>query len=597
MKTHFTRLLYLALFWPFFSLALPAKTPPQTRLPSVALIHVTVIDATGAPAQPERCVLIRDGRIAAIGLSGKLPIPHGATVVDGSGKFLIPGLWDMHVHLNFEDYLPLFLANGVTGVRVMWGDPEHQQWRQKIESGQLLGPRMKIASAIVDGPVPYWHSSVSVATEAQARQAVDDAKQEGADFVKIYQFLPRDLFFDLADEAKKQGIPFAGHLPLAVTAEEASAAGQRSFEHLVGILPAVSTRSADLFAAQQSDLADGFAQHRHKFWGAHSGALRDAMLETYSPEKAAALAAVLRRNGTWQCPTLILLHMFAYGDDPAFLKDDRLRYMPPRMKEDWDPSRVDGRRTPEDFAYMKREFDRDLAVVGALQRGGEGILAGTDAQNPYSFYGFSLHDELGFLVQAGLTPMQALQAATSNPARFFGQEKEIGTVETGKIADLVLLDANPLESIANTTKIAAVVYAGKLYDRPALDAMLAKAEALAARPLIGDVLYQAIQAHGIDAAVKQYRGLRRSQAAAYDFSEDEFITLGYRLLRAKQTKDSIAIFQLGVEAYPASDNAWESLGEACMDDGQKELARQSFQKALALNPRNTYAADLLGKLK
>jgi hypothetical protein len=178
--------------------------------------------------------------------------------------------------------------------------------------------------------------------------------------------------------------------------------------------------------------------------------------------------------------------MFGFGDDPAFLNDPRLKYMPQVFREFfWDPAAIDGKRTSEDFAYMKKEFQKDLEVVGAMQRFGVGILAGTDTPNPFCFPGFSLHDELGLLVQAGLSPTEALQAATLNPARFLGREKDFGTVENGKLADLVLLDANPLDDIANTKRIAAVVYGGKLYPKASLDEMLAKVETLASKRSIG----------------------------------------------------------------------------------------------------------------
>jgi tetratricopeptide (TPR) repeat protein len=320
------------------------------------------------------------------------------------------------------------------------------------------------------------------------------------------------------------------------------------------------------------------------------------MLDTYSPAKVAALSAVFKSNGTWQCPTLVLLRMFAYGNDPAFLADPRVKYMPQGMKRSWDPSKLEGDRTAQDFAYSIKEFEKYLQVVGDMEKSGVGILAGTDSQNPYTFYGFSLHDELGLLVQAGLSPMQALQAATLNPALFFGMEKDLGTVEQGKIADLVLLDANPLEAIANTKKIDAVVYAGQLYTRVALDAILTRTEALAARPLIGEVLFNTIQASGIEAAVKQYRELKATQPDAYDFSEDEFISLGYLLLHQKRTREAIEIFKLSVEAYPESYNTYDSLGEAYMNNGEKDLAIQNYQKSLQLNPNNRNGIEMLKKL-
>ena len=239
---------------PFLS-GLLAAQGPITKPRTLAITHATIIDATGGPVLPDSTVLIVGDRIADIGSSHTLRIPKGAEVLDGTGKFLIPGLWDMHVHLDHVEYLPLFIANGVTGVRVMWGDPDHQRWRKDIATGKLVGPRMMIGSPIIDGPNPYWPRSVSVATVAQAREAVAKAKRDGADFVKILQFLPRDLYFAIADESKKQEIPFEGHLPVALSAEEASRAGQKSFEHLIGVLPACSTHSAALLLAAQAKLA------------------------------------------------------------------------------------------------------------------------------------------------------------------------------------------------------------------------------------------------------------------------------------------------------------------------------------------------------
>jgi tetratricopeptide (TPR) repeat protein len=266
------------------------------------------------------------------------------------------------------------------------------------------------------------------------------------------------------------------------------------------------------------------------------------------------------------------------------------------MKATWDPSKVDGARTPEDFAYAKKEFQKDLEVVGAMQKAGVGILAGTDTANPFCFPGFSLHDELGFLVQAGLTPMQALQAATLNPARFLGREKDFGAVEAGKIADLVLLDANPLDDIANTKKIAAVIYDGKVFDRTALDAMLADAAVLAARKPISETMLTTIQQKGVEAAVAQYHGLKATQPRAYDFSENELITLGYRLIRLKKFTDAIVIFKLSVATYPKSYNTYDSLADAYVANADNQLAIQNYRKALELNPNDRNAIEMLKDL-
>ena len=588
---------FVSLFLPVLLCLFSTQQVSAPRTSALVVTHVTVIDATGAAAKPDVTVIITGDRISQIGRSGTIQVAQNAQVVEARGKFLIPGLWDMHIHWYEKGYLPLFIANGATGVRIMFGAPLHHEWRKEIEDGSLLGPRMVIASAIVDGPKPFWPESISVADETQARQAVDKIKRENAgDFVKVYSFLPRDAYFAIADESKKQNIPFEGHVPLSVTAEEASRAGQKSFEHLTGILSACSTRSEDLNVAARADLAEEMVSVTPTFFGPHLRQLRQAMIDSYSPEKAAALSAVLRSNGTWQCATLTVLRALGYGNDPSFVNDERLKYMSRSVRASWDQAHFYG-ETPEDFAISRRELQRDLAVVGLMQRSGVGILAGTDTLNPFCFPGFSLHDELGLLVQAGLSSMEALQAATLNPARFLGREKDLGTVEAGKFADLVLLDANPLDDIGNTKKIEAVFYRGQYFPRASLDQMLTQVKALASMKSVAEAMMRTIQEKDAAAAVNQYRDLKATQPNAYDFSENELVGLGYQLIEMKRLKDAIEIFKLSVQVYPQSYNTYDSLAEAYMDNGDTDLAIQNYQKSLQLNPGNTNAIEKLKKLK
>ena len=575
-----------------------AAAQAQSAAPSLALTHVTVIDATGAPAKPDMTVVVSGDRIVELGKSADIHLARDARVIDATGKFLIPGLWDMHVHWGNTEYLPLFLANGVTGMRIMWGGSVQQEWRRESEAGQLLAPHMLIASTIIDGPKPFWPGSIGVSTEAEARQAVIQEKQKGADFIKVYTFLPREEYFAIVDEARKQGIRFAGHIPMSVTPEDASNAGQKSFEHLAGVLPACSRRSDEFFQAAQADLVDDLAG-KPTFWGNHFKAMRQAEIDEYSPEKAAALFAVFKKNGTWQVPTLTLWRSMAYVDDPSFTRDPRIKYVPPWARKDWTPSNAPnlyGPRSPEDFAFAKKEFQKDLELVAAMEKAGVGVLAGTDTSNPFCMPGFSLHDELGLLVKAGLTPMEALQSATLNPARFIEGEKDLGTIEKGKIADLVLLDANPLDDIGNTRKIASVIYAGKLFPRPALDEMLTKVQALASRQPISDVMMKTIQEKNVAAAVRQYHDLRAAHPETYDFGENELISLGYHLIHANKIPDAIEIFKLGVETYPKSYNTYDSLAEAYMDHGDKDLAIKYYKESLELNPGNTNGAEKLKQL-
>jgi imidazolonepropionase-like amidohydrolase len=585
-----------AIFGAFLLAVVVALQGAESR--RLIITGATVIDGTGAAATSNATVLVVDERIVQIGKAGATDVPSAGTIVDAKGKFLIPGLWDMHVHWNEKEYLPLFIANGVTGVRVMWGDAVHHGWRKEIEQGTLVGPRLYIASRIVDGPKPYWPSSVAAGTEAEGRLAVKMAKVAEADFVKVYSLLPREVYFAIADEAKKQAIPFEGHVPIAVSAGEASAAGQRSIEHLTGILAACSSREDEIMKSARETLAGILSTNEPSSLFASGRESRNLELETYSEAKAAALFAEFKKNGTWQCPTLTVLRNVRFLDDPAYAEDARMKYMPRMFKALWNPMN-DFRfkdRTADDVVLGKKMFQKELEVVGAMKRAGVGILAGTDTQNPYCFPGFSLHDELGQLVQAGLTPMEALQAATINPALFMGREKDLGTIEKGKVADLVLLDANPLEDIANTKKIRGVIFGGKFYSRAELDGMLSKVEMAAnnRKMPISQALFGAFTSGGVEAAIKDYRELREREPNAYDFGEEELNNVGYFLIGMKKYKDAIAILKLNVELFPNSANVYDSLGEAYMDDGERELAVQNYEKSLQIDPGNTNA---VGKLK
>jgi hypothetical protein len=429
----------------------------EAQQESLVFVHVTVIDVASGAAKPDMTVVVTGNKIAEVGKSETVPTASHARIVDGTGKFLIPGLWDMHVHWYNLDYNQLFTANGVTGVRQMFGNPDLLRWRHDIEKGSLLGPRMVVASPIVDGPQPVWPTSIAVKNEAEGRNAVKRVKKEGYDFVKVYSLLPRDAYFGIVDEAKKEGINFAGHVPFTVSAGEASDAGQKTIEHLTGIIINCSSKESEI----RRQVIQGGPPQR--------GRIEAEALQSYDTAKAQALFAKFIKNGTWQCPTLTVLRSTASLGDSDFRNDPRLGYMPPQVRQRWE-TRADSRVGNAPFA--RRVYQKEIEIVGAMNKAGVPILAGTDTGNPYCFPGFSLHDELALLVQAGLTPAEALRAATLSPAKFLGLEGLLGTIEKNKLADMVLLDANPLDNIRNTMKISAVVMNGRLLDRKALDKML-----------------------------------------------------------------------------------------------------------------------------
>jgi imidazolonepropionase-like amidohydrolase len=439
----------------------------------LALNNVTVVDVRTGALQPEQTVILERNHIASVGPSKSAKYPRNAPSVNCRGLFLIPGLWDTHVHLVFGDWfpdaqeisLPLFVANGITGVRDMGSElGTVQGWRNEIEAGRLIGPRIYTSGPMLDGPKPRFPSSVAITTPEDAHRAVADLKRRGADFIKLQSLIPRDAVFAIAEEARKQEIPFEGHVPDAVRASEMSEAGMKSFEHLIGIFEGSSPAENDFLKGNKTE---------GKF------------LATYDAARAASLAAMLAKNQTWQCPTLVWERGGNLIDVSDFSKDARVKYVPASWKnKTWKrfTEEITQGYGTDDLATRKRFIDKELEVVGMLHKAGVPFLAGTDTPaGVHIFPGYSLHEELQRFVAAGFSPLEALQTATINPARFFGREDQIGTVEKGKLADLVLLSANPLEDIANTQKIAGVILNGRYLYRAELDKMLDGVETAAHR--------------------------------------------------------------------------------------------------------------------
>jgi imidazolonepropionase-like amidohydrolase len=470
--------------------ARPAGSHPADDLP-LSLTHVTVIDATGTPAQPDMTVIISGGRITALGPAAKIAVPAGSHVVDATGKFLIPGLWDMHIHIDDGEFyagnrlyatypsqrdkeavFPLLIANGITGVRDMSGGLEQiQQWRTRISLGDELGPRMFTPGPMVDGKFPAWPGVLRVESEAEARDAVRSLVRRGADFIKVYDSISPADYFALADEAKRLGMTFAGHVPGQLSSAQASDAGQKSLEHMYNLPLDCSTREDEF----RKEIAAKYDDPKAELPQLSSG--NADVIASFSGQKCAALFDRFKRNGTWLCPTLHNSWRHAHNADSALTTDTRARFYPPAFRQFWAGKAGDARRrTPAFVAGWNRYYTSVRAMIADLRRAGVGLLAGSDAgANEYSVPGFSLHDELVELVDAGLTPMEALQTATLNPARYLGITDALGTVELGKIADLVLLEANPLEDIRNTQKIAAVVVNGSILGKPELQQIFARA--------------------------------------------------------------------------------------------------------------------------
>jgi hypothetical protein len=442
----------------------------------LAFVHVTVIDVSGGPSLPDTTVVVEGGRIVRVGRAPEIDLPKGASIIDGTGRFLIPGLWDMHVHVSHEDvFFPLLLAHGVTGIREMGNDLDLvRSWQKAIGEGRRLGPRMYLAGPIVDGPdIRIPKMRLNAGSPAEARDAVTRVKRLGVDFLKIWSMLNRDVYFEAAAEAGRQGLAFAGHVPLSVTALEASTAGQKSIEHLANVLLGCSKRETALMEERTAVVRPGTPGAPLRFLEEWFYKQSGNLVDGFDPAKAAALFRAFRENGTWICPTLRLWRSYAFIDDPEMNKDPRLRYVPGEwdMQEMWFLKD----QTAADLVQVKRVFAKDLEIVGLMRRSGVRFLAGTDSPNIHLFPGFALHDELALLVESGFSPLEALQAATIDPARFMGTLDSMGTVEAGKIADLVLCDADPTADIHNLARIRAVVANGRLIDDKGLKALLDEA--------------------------------------------------------------------------------------------------------------------------
>ena len=439
----------LALLAPFLLLAGPdvgpsrAQGPPEAAFPPVpghldrqaviAFTRVNVVPMAGPTILPNQTVVVRQGRIAAMGPSGQVPVPEDAVVIDGDGRYLMPGLADMHVHLLHPEDMLLYLANGVTTVRNMWGTVDILGWRTEVATGQRLGPRIYTASRGLDGSPAFWETSLVVDDSTAARAAVAAEAALGFDFIKVYTNLSREAYDAIIAAAAERRLPVVGHVPRKVGIDRVLAAGQASVEHL-GWVP-----------------------------------------QGLDDEALAALAKQAAQSGTWFCPTLVVQTRFVDSVEAAQLAArPEMRFVHPEMRATWRPTP----NAPSRKLRQARALERGR-VVRAFRAEGVRLLLGTDSWISYVIPGFSIHEELAMLVgDAGLSPFDALRAGTSDPARSIGATGTWGTVVVGASADLLLLRANPLQDVRHVQERSGVMVAGAWYSQAELDRRL---EALADR--------------------------------------------------------------------------------------------------------------------
>jgi imidazolonepropionase-like amidohydrolase len=444
---------------------------PVASAQTLTITHATVIDTVTGNTRPDTTVVINGNRIATIAPSAKLK-PKTGQVIDAHGQYLIPGLWDMHTHVYFDGtaadgtdlILPLFLANGITGVRDMGSALDSVlQARDEIAAHRLLGPRMIVSGPMLDGPKSHYKAAIAITTPEDGRKAVDMLHTRGVDFIKVQSGVPREAYFAIADESKKIGIPFEGHVPDAIRASEAVASGQRTFEHLIGLFEASSPDEAKYLTGKKNV---------------------GMFLDTYDPAREAKIIDLLAKNHVWQCPTLFWERGQWLVDAIDYTKDPDLAYAGHTwVIKKW-PAAQKGilKSLDTDPLPVREKFvTHELDIVRKLHAAGVPFLAGTDTPAGVDVLpGISLHLELQRFVAAGFTPLQALQTATLNPAKFYNKLNDYGTVQPGHIADLVLLAANPLDDIANTRKITAVITDGRYLSQQDLEQLRTKLKQLAA---------------------------------------------------------------------------------------------------------------------
>lgn len=456
-----------------------AQSPAPESAPADLLVtNVSVVDVAEGTVLHGRTVTIRDGRITGIDAAGATAA-RAERVLDGTGKYLIPGLWDMHVHFRGGEelvganraLLPLYVANGVTTVRDAGGDLTAHllEWRREIEAGRMVGPRILTSGPKLDGPSGGWDGSIRLSSPDQVPAALDSLQALGVDYVKIYDgTTSRDVYLAILEEAKRRELIVTGHMPYSVRFHEAVAGGLDATEHLYYPFKGAAANEDSVTAA----ILDRQGTERPLgFWAALS-----LLMPRYDPALARRTFRQMAEAGTAVVPTLHIGSVLARVDDTGHSGDPELRYIDPALEATYAGRVRSARRASPEARAERRELQRMfVAMVPRMHEAGVVVLAGSDAgaSNSYVYPGFSLHAELEELVAAGLTPADALRAATLRAAEFMRLGGEFGQVRAGYRADLVLLDASPLDDIRITRKIAAVILAGeRVLERAELKAML-----------------------------------------------------------------------------------------------------------------------------
>ena len=583
-----TGLLILALNnWAYFQDSTALNRPGAARV--TAFINVNIVPMDKERVLEGQTVIIRDGRISEIGSAEKVKVPKDAVRVDGRGKYLLPGLIDMHVHLRSTTELPLYVISGVTTVFNLNGDPVHLKWREKVAEGEIFGPTIYTCGPKFD----------KARTPEESVREVEAQSKAGYDGIKIYARVSKAEYPALMAAAKSRNMLIVGHVPREVGFEGMLKAGQ-ALEHAEEYLYTYFNDSIDIDKMKLD--------------------------ESRIPQAV----ALTRESGIWLTPTLVTYDQIVQQADDldAFLARPEMKYIPPSLRDKLSPENNGYKRgiSPRQVPKFKQSLAFQKKLVRALHEAGVPMLAGTDAMGIGTTAGFSLQEELRNFVETGFTPFEALQTATSNAAQFLKGASEFGTVTVGKRADLVLVEGNPLTDVTNVARRAGVMVRGRWLSESELHQMLeglpaayAKEERFVKTNLEHDVP-KAIQyldendpdgrlasyilmgislEQGTDKLTKIIRELKRNYPEATLVKERAINDLGYKLLRMKKLKEAIEIFKLNVETYPKSANTYDSLAEAYTANGNMKLAIENYKKALEVDPKYPnagFAVEFLKKI-
>lgn len=444
----------------------------------VIITDVNVINVANGTTVPSQTVVIENGIITYVIPFSESDKIISKTIIAGSDKYLIPALWDMHTHYTtsakHKGFLNLFIANGVLGVRDLWGDLES---RDSLATTTEIAPTIYLSGAIIDGPFTLLQGSLQPRTAEEAIRMVDSLHQKGADFIKVYDDLSIEIYNALANRCNELKLPFAGHVPMAIKTEAASEMGQKSMEHLNGIWKSSTTLEKEIDSLE-GEFKANFMSNKLPAAINTFITINSKLNSGFDEQKTAQLAEMLSKNGTYVTPTLITIDKHWSRKGGTYKSQEQNKYIHDDLLQQWDPELNFPEKMfpPVAWETGKELLTTSLKITKILHDNEVIILAGTDCGVSYIVPGFSIHNELKLMVKAGLSNADALKTATLNPAKYFDLADSSGQVGKGMEANLLLLNANPLDDISNTNTIYGVIRDGKYLDRDYLDSLLKEAE-------------------------------------------------------------------------------------------------------------------------